>query len=119
MKGAGGGELMVAIRKVLNGGTYLSPGITEKVLTNIGRSTKRGPQTPIAGLTDREFEVFRLIGQGKTTREIASELGLSPKTVDVHRGHIKDKLKLMDSTALIHYATRWMETEQNAFPAVG
>jgi DNA-binding NarL/FixJ family response regulator len=116
MKGAGGGELMVAIRKVLNGGIYLSPGITEKVVKNIGRTTKPGKEPAIADLTDREFEVFRLIGQGMTTREIASELGLSPKTVDVHRGHIKDKLKLPDSTALIHYATRWLETEQTAFP---
>jgi DNA-binding NarL/FixJ family response regulator len=119
MKGAGGGELMVAIRKVLNGGIYLSPGITEKVVKNIGRTTKPGKEPAIADLTDREFEVFRLIGQGMTTREIASELGLSPKTVDVHRGHIKDKLKLPDSTALIHYATRWLETEQTAFPPEG
>jgi DNA-binding NarL/FixJ family response regulator len=119
MKGAGGEELMVAIRKVLGGGIYLSPAITEKVVKSLGRPTKAGSQPGIADLTDREFEVFRLIGQGMTTREIAGELGLSPKTVDVHRGHIKDKLKLPDSTALIHYATRWMETEQNAFPPQG
>ncbi|MFZ9854942.1 MAG: response regulator [Limisphaerales bacterium] len=119
MKGAGGEELMVAIRKVLGGGIYLSPAITEKVVKSLGRPAKAGSQPGIADLTDREFEVFRLIGQGMTTREIAGELGLSPKTVDVHRGHIKEKLKLPDSTALIHYATRWMETEQNAFPPQG
>jgi len=112
MKGAGGEELMVAIRKVLGGGIYLSPAITEKVVKSLGRPAKAGSQPGIADLTDREFEVFRLIGQGMTTREIAGELGLSPKTVDVHRGHIKEKLELRDVTSLIRHAVRWVETRR-------
>jgi len=60
---------------------------------------------------DREFEVFQRIGQGKSTRDIASQLHLSSKTVDVHRGHIKEKLELWDVTALVRYAVSWIETQ--------
>ena len=63
-------------------------------------------------LTDREFEVFQLIGQGKGTAAISAQLHLSPKTVDVHRSHIKEKLALRDATALIRHAVRWVETQQ-------
>jgi DNA-binding CsgD family transcriptional regulator len=57
------------------------------------------------------MEVFQLVGKGKSTREIARLLNLSPKTVDVHRGHIKAKLELGDNTALIRQAVRWTETQ--------
>ena len=114
MKDVGGKELLVAIRKVLDGGIYLSPRMTEKVLTNLGRGSHRGATTPVNGLTEREFQVFQMIGLGKTAREIAAELGLSSKTVDVHRGHIRWKLKLSDSTALIHHATQWMEAQRHS-----
>jgi DNA-binding CsgD family transcriptional regulator len=63
-------------------------------------------------LSDREFEVFQLIGQGKSTREIAKELNLSPKTVEVHRSHVKAKLELKDATALVRHAIRWVETQK-------
>ena len=55
--------------------------------------------------------MFQLIGQGKSTREIATQLNLSPKTVDVHRSHLKEKLDLKDVTSLIRYAVRWVETQ--------
>jgi DNA-binding CsgD family transcriptional regulator len=63
-------------------------------------------------LSDREFEVFQLIGQGKSTRDIAAQLHLSPKTVDVHRSHLKAKLQLKDATALMRHAVRWVETQR-------
>lgn len=62
-------------------------------------------------LTDREFEVFQLIGQGKGTREIAERLHLSVKTIDVHRANIKGKLKLASASELIRYAVRWAESQ--------
>ena len=62
-------------------------------------------------LTDREFEVFQLIGQGKSTNDIALQLHLSPKTVDVHRAHIREKLELTDTLSLVRHAVRWVETE--------
>ena len=68
--------------------------------------------SPIARLTDREFEVLRLIGQGKDSRGIAKQLNLSVKTVDAHRGHIKDKLDIKSGTELICYAARWLETQR-------
>ncbi len=63
------------------------------------------------GLTDREFEVFQLIGQGVGSKEMAQRLNLSPKTIDVHRANIKSKLKLATMPELIRYAVRWVESE--------
>ena len=63
-------------------------------------------------LTDREFEVFQLIGQGKETKELAKELHLSPKTIEVHRANIKTKLKIKSMAELIRFAVRWVESEK-------
>ena len=65
----------------------------------------------IEKLTDREFEIFQLIGRGESSREIAKQLHVSPKTVDVHRGHIKEKLELKNATSLLRQAVRWVETQ--------
>jgi DNA-binding CsgD family transcriptional regulator len=81
-----------------------------RILDNLSSRRPRGSSSPIAKLTDREFEIFQLIGHGRSTRDIAAELHLSPKTVDVHRGHIKEKLGLEDATALVRHAVRWVET---------
>jgi DNA-binding CsgD family transcriptional regulator len=62
-------------------------------------------------LSDREFEVFRLFGEGKTAKEIADKLNLSPKTVSVHRDHIKDKLAYATSAEMIREAVRWVEAQ--------
>ena len=88
------------------GGIYVSPKMAARVLEGFSSRKPRGSSSPIEQLTDREFEVFQLIGQGKSTRDIAEQLGLSPKTVDVHRGHIKEKLDLRDTTALVRHAVR-------------
>ena len=110
MKEAGGENLLGAIRQVLRGEVYVSHKMSARILEDLSRRRPRGSTSPIERLTDREFEVFQLIGQGKGTREIAAELHLSPKTVDVHRSHLKEKLGLPDSTALIRHAVRWVET---------
>ena len=72
----------------------------------------RGSDSPLKKLSDREFEVFRLFGEGKTAKEIAGQLNLSPKTVSVHRDHIKEKLEFATSAEMIHQAVRYVETEQ-------
>ena len=111
MKEAGGENLLAAIRQVLTGQIYLSSKMSSRMLENLSARKPRGSDSPIEKLSDREFEVFQLVGLGKSTRDIASQLHLSPKTVDVHRGHIKEKLQLQDSTALVRYAVRWVETQ--------
>ncbi len=112
MKEAGGEALLAAIRQVLRGEVYVSPRMSARILEGLSTRRPRGSSSPIEKLTDREFEVFQLIGQGKSTRDIAEQLHLSSKTVDVHRSHIKEKLELKDATALIRHAVRWVETQK-------
>ena len=112
MKQEGGKRLMEGIRRVLAGDVYVSDKMSKRILEIFTgqRSTSTG--SPVERLTDREFEVFQLIGEGKATRDIAGKLHLSVKTVEVHRLHIKEKLELTDSTSLIRYAVRWIETQK-------
>ena len=111
MKLEGPEKIIEAIVTVLGGGIYLSPkiaaGILEQVV-NPGTGTKG---SPIGGLTEREFEVLRLIGDGKDGRQIAKDLCLSIKTVACHQTNIRKKLSLKSSAALIHFAARWMVRE--------
>jgi DNA-binding NarL/FixJ family response regulator len=109
MKRAGGEVVLEAMRRVLSGQVYVSPAMSSRILDLF--SGRRGHNSPIEKLTDREFEVFQLIGEGKTTRAIADQLHLSVKTVDVHRGHIKEKLELPDATSLVRHAVRWVESQ--------
>jgi DNA-binding NarL/FixJ family response regulator len=111
MKEAGGEKLLAAIRQVLKGQVYVSEQMAAKILGNLSGRKPRGSHSPIERLSDREFEIFQLIGQGKSTRDIAEHLRISPKTVDVHRGHIKGKLELKDATSLVRHAVRWVETQ--------
>lgn len=113
MKESGSENLLVALRRVLDGQTYVSPAMSERIISNLSSRKPRGSDSPIQSLSDREFEVFQLVGQGKSTREIAERLHLSPKTVDVHRTHIREKLDLRDVTALVRYAVRWLETQNS------
>jgi DNA-binding NarL/FixJ family response regulator len=112
MKEAGGEKLLTAIRRVLGGQVYLSDPMSAKILDNLSGQKPRGSHSPIQKLSDREFEIFQLIGQGKSTCDIATGLHISPKTVDVHRSHIKEKLDLTDATSLIRHAVRWVESQE-------
>jgi DNA-binding NarL/FixJ family response regulator len=114
MKEAGGEKLLAAIRQVLDGKVYLSEQLSARILENLSGRKPRNSNSPIEKLSDREFEIFQLIGQGKTTAEIAKNLHLSTKTVDVHRAHIKEKLGLHDMPSLIRHAVRWVETQDVA-----
>jgi DNA-binding NarL/FixJ family response regulator len=113
MKEQSAGYLIVALHRVLEGGIYLSKEMSSRLLKNLAGSASNNPDSPLQKLTDREFEVFRLIGQGQTTEEIAQQLHISTKTVDVHRFQIKDKLHLDSSTALIHYAVHWSHIDES------
>jgi DNA-binding NarL/FixJ family response regulator len=111
MKQEGGKKLMQAIRKVLDGKIYVSEKMSANILETFSGRRAGTENSPVKNLTDREFEVFQLIGQGKSTRDIAEKLHLSVKTVDVHRTNIKAKLKLKSSPELIRYAVRWTELQ--------
>jgi DNA-binding NarL/FixJ family response regulator len=111
MKEQSAGYLIVALHRVLEGGIYLSQEMSSRLLKNLAGPASNNADSPLQKLTDREFEVFRLIGQGQTTEEIARQLHISPKTVDVHRFQIKDKLQIESSTALIHYAVHWAQMD--------
>src|SRR5205814_8173648 len=109
MKQEGGKKLMEAIRQVLNGQIYVSEKMSAKLLEIFSGRRGDAGGSPVAKLTDREFEVFQLIGQGKGTKEIAAQLHLSAKTVEVHRLNIKQKLNLQTAAELIRHAVRWVE----------
>jgi DNA-binding NarL/FixJ family response regulator len=111
MKNEGGEKLVEAIRQVLQGKTYVSENMSGKVLEIFSGRRRRTDDTTIGKLTDREFEVFRLLGQGLTTREIGQQLRLGTKTVETHRLHIREKLGLKSGPALIKYAVRWAGTQ--------
>jgi DNA-binding NarL/FixJ family response regulator len=111
MKQEGGKRLMQAIRRVLGGQVYVSERMSEKILEIFSGHRGEVTHSPVERLSDREFEVFQLIGQGKGTRDIAQRLHLSVKTVDVHRGNIKHKLELGCGTDLVRYAIRWSEVQ--------
>lgn len=113
MKQEGGQRVMTAIRQVLSGKVYVSEKMAARILELFSGTRSEAAVSPVERLSDREFEIFELIGQGKGTREIAGLLRLSVKTVEVHRGHIKDKLGLKDGTALVHHAVRWVESQQS------
>ena len=111
MKQEGGEKFIRAIRQVLAGQIYVSEKMSARILEIFSGRKNETESSPVAKLTDREFEVFQLIGQGVSTRKCAEQLHLSIKTVEVHRGHIKEKLDLKDATALVHQAIRWFEAE--------
>jgi len=114
MKQEGGRKFLQAIRHVLNGQVYVSEKMSERILENVSGHRAKASGSPVERLTDREFEVFQMIGQGMGTRDIAGRLRLSVKTVEVHRANIKGKLKLKSATDLVSHAIRWVETEQKS-----
>lgn len=109
MKTSGGELVLSALRQVLAGNIYVSPIVASRLLQSMSGPARQHSTSPVAMLSDREIEVFQLIGEGKDTTEIAQLLRISRKTVDVHRGAIKRKLRLSSPTALVRYAVRWVE----------
>lgn len=111
MKQEGGRILMEAVRRVLSGRVYVSEKMAARILETFSGRRVETLVSPVEQLSDREFEVFQLIGDGKGTRDIAGHLHLSVKTVEVHRANIKAKLKIRTATDLVRYAVRWTEAQ--------
>jgi DNA-binding NarL/FixJ family response regulator len=112
MKGEGSDEhLAAAIRTVLSGQIAVSPRMSAKILESVAAPSGRIGSGPETKLSDRELEVMRLFGEGWSTDEIAQRLHLSPKTVDVHRMHIKEKLELKTTPEFTRFAIRWVASQ--------
>lgn len=103
--------LLSALRRILAGETHLSPNMGDRLLRKYVNGQGEAFFSPITRLSDRELEIFRHIGLGHGTRDIANELGLSIKTVESHRAHIKQKLKLKSAVELVHHAVQWAQNE--------
>jgi DNA-binding NarL/FixJ family response regulator len=97
-------KIVDAIRKVLAGEIYTSEKMAASILQKVAGRTTPGGGSPTDVLTDRELEVFQLLGQGKTVKEIAESLFVSAKTVEAHREHIKQKMNFKSSAELLRYA---------------
>jgi DNA-binding NarL/FixJ family response regulator len=111
MKQEGARRVIDAVRKVLSGEIYVSQAMSGKIL-EIFSGRRSTTQDPVEELSDRQFEIFQMIGHGKGTRTIAEDLGVSVKTVDAHRANIKEKLHLKSGNELVRYAVRWVENQQ-------
>jgi len=111
MKQEGGEKFLQAIRQVLAGKVFVSEKMSARILENFSGLPAASSTSPVQQLSDREFEVFQLIGQGVGTGEIAARLRLSVKTVETHRKNIKKKLKLDTATDLLRYAVRWLDSQ--------
>ncbi len=97
-------EVVKAIRHILNGEIYLSAGIAKQTMMRLVGRRKEGTMSPMDDLSDRELEVFQMVGEGLTTRQIAERLHLSVKTIETHKAHVKEKLNLASSTQLTQHA---------------
>jgi len=113
MKLEAGEVLLKAVRKVLNGGIYVSEEVSERLLMGMARGQKEVMESPIEKLSDRELEVFELTGKGNSTRDIAEKLHLSVKTVESYRARIKTKMNLENATELMVHAVKWVENEHS------
>jgi len=100
-------KVLVAIRRILQGDVYLSDRLTTTMLQQYVRGGAATKSSPLLNLTDRELEVFRLIGEGHGTRQIADELHLSVKTIESYQAHIKEKLALRNARELVQHAIEW------------
>jgi DNA-binding NarL/FixJ family response regulator len=107
MKSAVDHQIGTAIRCVLAGDVFLSPTIKQKYLDQFLSEQLTGVTDKADSLTNRELDILRHIGEGLTTAQIAAEIGISAKTVETHRLHIKQKLGLAHHIQLVHYAVRW------------
>jgi len=103
-------QVMAAIRLVLRGGVYLSEQMHSRLLAKVAHGPVVSPVSEVDQLSDRELEVFELIGEGCTTAQIAASLHLSVSTVETHRAHIKEKLRLDNATELVRRAVEWVES---------
>lgn len=112
MKEVAADHLVTAVRKILAGGIFLSEAISARMIEQLSSTRSRGGPAGIETLTDRELEVLGMIGSGTATKLIAEKLGISARTVEAHRAHIKEKLAITDGAALVRYAVQWSENQR-------
>jgi DNA-binding NarL/FixJ family response regulator len=105
-------NVIQAIREVFNGRPYLSPAMAAQVITKFAHRQVEGETDAVERLSDRELEILELIGKGHEVRQIAKLLHLSPKTVETHRAHIKDKLDLKNSREVARFALQWLSARE-------
>jgi len=122
MKSEATEAVLTAVRTVMQGGIHLSPRMAARLLQNIFPDPA-SRALDLAKLTDRELQVFQLLGGGLSTVEIGRHLKISPKTVETYREHLKEKLGLANAPALLRAATLWvesglLETEHSAAPPI-
>src|ERR1043166_2249643 len=105
-------NIVAALKEVLEGNRYVSPSIAKSL---VGSPAANGPETdpydPTRILSDRELEILELIGNGQEVRDIATRLQLSPKNVETHRTHIKEKLKLKNARQVARFAVQWLDRD--------
>ena len=105
-------EVVEAIREVMNGRTYVSKRVNREILDRLGHADKAVRPSGMDLLSDREVEVFQLVGRGLNSRSISTELHLEPSTVDSYRARIKQKLGIKNAAELYHRAVQWAETNR-------
>jgi DNA-binding NarL/FixJ family response regulator len=112
MKQEGKAVIVKAVRRILDGGTFLSDNITDKFLMSMSSGSRDDPtQSPLDLLSDRELEVFELTGHGLGAQDIADRMNISPKTVQSYQTRIKNKLSLDSARELVRRAVQWVESE--------
>lgn len=113
-KEAAGDEVITAIRTILSGKPYVSNELSQRLVNRVINGQSAIETSPVQRLTDRQLEVFELIGQGLSTREVAEKLHLSPKTIESYRENIKAKLSLKSGHELTRHAIQWVMEHTNA-----
>jgi len=113
MKQESADKIIMAIRRIMSGDIYVSNRVADQVLHQLVNGGGDPAGSPVDRLSDRELEVIQLIGRGLSTREIASSLNLSVKTIESHRAHIKEKLNLRNATELVQFSVQWVEQENS------
>jgi DNA-binding NarL/FixJ family response regulator len=106
--------VLLACRRVLDGETYMSPAFEAQFARKFLSGDTLTADSPLATLTDRQLQVFRMIGEGRSTRQVAESLHLSVKTIESHVEHLKQKLGLDSRVKLTHRATRWVQGGQES-----
>jgi DNA-binding NarL/FixJ family response regulator len=104
-------RVITAIRRVLAGEIYVSDSMAAKMVSKLATGITPKSASPVESLSDRELEVFRLIGEGHKTRDVADKLHLSVKTIETYRAHIKEKLGFKDGNELFRFAVEWVNSE--------
>jgi DNA-binding NarL/FixJ family response regulator len=113
MKAVATEQVIMAIRKILDGEIYVSDKMASKMMRKLVGGDASINLSPVESLSDRELEVFQLIGKGFGTRQISDRLYLSIKTIETYRAHIKEKLNLADGAELLQYAIKWVNSRND------